>query len=328
MKKNIVVLSSLVLTLLLALSMTRAVKADINDGDGIWLGPTFSGFDDFYGASVIAYTEGATARVAVIVDRGGSGGASEINVTAVSVVFDWGGNYTLVLSPVFTVNDTISTAAFTVSFTVPSTSTASNMFLHTYTIYVKYNTTLGAAPPFTGGDNDFAVYSTAQASAQTLKQTADSYSEPSGGFTSHEARILWEKGDAELTKGDTSYMLGAFSSAATYYQNAITFYGQAYASETVFDQDYRESQINNTNAQADYYTGLSDYYSKQGDAAVKSANASMIQADAAVTEADAAVRQADAALTNAYGWMSIGIGWVLIGIGAIIYGLRKPKPTV
>jgi hypothetical protein len=326
MRKNIVVLSSLVLTLLLALATTGPVKADINNW--MWLQPAFDGFDDFYSANVIAYAEGTTARLSVVVDVDGSA-SNEINVTAVSVVFDWGGNYTLVPSPAFTINSTagqISQAAFTVSFTVPSVSTASNMFLHAYTIYVKYNTTAGARPPFTDSDSNFAVYSTTQTEAQNLKQTAEAYTQPTGGFSSVEARILWEKGDAELDKGDTAYMLGAFDNARTYYGDAITFYGQAYDAETTYSEDYRASQTAINTAQANYYDGLSDYYSRTGNATLTQADASMITANAAATEADAAVRQADAALTNAYGWMTFGVGWVLIGIGAIVYGLRKPKP--
>jgi len=326
MRKNAIVLSSIVLILLLAFSMTDPAQANINDW--MWLEPTFNGWDAFYSASVTAYSEDATAKLVVLVDRDGAPVMTQVNITAISVVFDWGGNYTLVPSSAFTLDDTVTQAAFTVTFTVPSTTTASNMFLHTYKIYVKYNTTGGAGTFPTGTGDSFAVYSATQAEAQTLKQTAEAYSQPTGGFSSAEAKILWAKGDAELDKGDTSYMLGAFDSAKTYYQNAITFYGQAYTAETTYSQDYRTSQTGINNAQANYYDGLADYYSKTGDAAVKQANASLTEANAAITEAEAALRQADAALTNAYGWMSIGVGWVLIGIGAIIYGLRKPKPTV
>jgi hypothetical protein len=248
-----------------------------------------------------------------------------VNITAVSVVFDWGGNYTLLVSPVYILNATIPLAAFTVSFTVPSTTVASNMFLHTFSIYVQYVTSSGPGtfPPSTGAS--FAVYSATQTDAQALKQTANSYSLPSGGFSSVEARILWQQGIAEVSKGDTSYMLGNFAGARIYYQNAINDYAQANAAETAYSQDYRESQTNQNNAYSNYYNAYASYSNKTAEAATTSANADIIQANAAMTQADAASKQADAALTNAYGWMAIGIGWILIGVGAIVYGLRRPK---
>lgn len=323
MKKFILAVLILMMSMLAMSSLTKQAHANINQWR--WLEPTFTGTDSFYNAFVTAYTEGTTAKVSVLVDRDGAPVITQVNITAVSVVFDWGGNYTLVASPVYVLDATIPQAAFTVSFTVPSTATASNMFLHAFSIYVKYVTSSGSGTfPVAGGDS-FAVYSATQADAQALKQTASSYSLPSGGFSSVEARILWEQGDAEVTKGDTSYMLGNFAGARAYYQSAINDYAQAYAAETAYSQDYRESQTNQNNAYSNYYNAYASYSNKTAEAAVTSANADTIQANAAVTQADAASKQADAALTNAYGWMAIGIGWILIGVGAIVYGLRRPK---
>lgn len=314
MKKFIFAVLILIVSMLAMSSLTNQAHADINQWR--WLEPTFTGTDSFYSASVTAYTEGSTAKVSVLVERAPL--ITQVNITAVSVVFDWGENYTLVVSPVYVLDATIPQAAFTVSFTVPPIAIASNMFLHTFSIYVKYVTTSGSGTfPVAGGDS-FAVYTTAQADAQALKQTASSYSLPIGGFSSVEARILWEQGGAEVTKGDTSYMLGNFAGAKTEYQNAINDYAQAYVAETAYSQDYRESQTSQNNAYADYYHASADYSNKTAEAALTSANA-------AVTQADAASKQADAALTNAYGWMAIGIGWILIGVGAIVYGLRRPK---
>lgn len=324
MKKFIMTVSVVALAMLVAFSLTGRVQANVIEWR--WLEPAFSGFDDFYRASVVAYTESSTAEVSVRVDRNGAP-VTEVNITGVSVVFDWGGNYTLVVNPVYVLNDTIPQAAFTVNFTVPLTTTASNMFLHTFSIYVKYVTNSGSATfPVSNGDS-FAVYSATQADAQALKQTASSYSLPTGGFSSVEARILWEQASAEVTKGNTSYMLGNFAGAKTAYQNAINDYAQAYAAETAYSQDYRESQTNQNNAYSNYYNAYAAYSNKTAEAAMTSANADAIQANASVTQADAALRQADAALTNAYGWMAIGIGWILIGVGVIVYGLRRPKLT-
>lgn len=323
MKKNLALSFSLVLAILLMLSAMRPVSASIV-GSPRWLQPTFSGSDSFYGTSVVAYVEGSTAMLGVTVDRSGSP-TPQVNITAVSVIFDWGGNYTLVLTAPYVLNDTITEAAFTVTFTVPSTTIASNLFLHTYRVIVNYVTSLGPSMFGTGLLDSFAVYSMTQAEAQASKQTADAYTEPTGGFSSNEARMLWARGNSETSRGNTAYMLGDFNGAKTYYQNAIDYFGQAYAAETAYSQDYRNAQTNASNAQANYYNALADAATKQADAAMKDADARTVEADAAATQADAALRQADAALTNAYGWMAFGIGWILIGVGAIVYGLRRPK---
>lgn len=322
MRKNIIALSSLVLALLLALSTMAPVNANINTA--MWLEPTFEGVDTFYDTFVIAYAEGATAKLAVTVDRDGAPVITQVNITAVSVVFDWGGNYTLALTSPYILNDTITQAAFTVTFTVPSSTIASNLFLHTYRVIVKYVTTSGANQFVTISDM-FAVYSTTQSDAQTQGQTANGYSGPVGGFESPEANILWEKGNAALSKGNIAYTQGNFAAAKTYYENAITLYEQAYTTET--SQDTRAAQTAQMLADANYRDALANATTTQANAATKQADASMIEANAATTQAEAALRQADAALTNAYGWMAFGFGWILIGIGAVIYGLRRPtKP--
>lgn len=289
--------------MLVVLSTMGSVHADINET--MWLQPTFQGSDSFYDATVTAYTEGSTAMLAVTVDRD-SAPASPINITAISVIFDWGGNYTMALATPFVLDDTITQASFTVTFTVPPTTEASNLFLHTYRVNVKYVTDSGPSMFTTVPPDFFAVYSTGQADAQTQGQTAKGYNKPAGlfdgGFESPQANILWEKGRAELGKGDAAYNQGNFVAAKTYYQNAVTLFEQAYTTET--SQDPRAPQANATTTQAD---------------------ASMITANAATTQAEAALRQADATLTNAYGWLAFGIGWILVGIGAIIYGLRRPK---
>ncbi len=317
----------IVLFLLMSILATLpfANKAHASIAKWRWLEPTFAGLDSFYSSVVTAYAEGTTAEVSILVDRIGAPNITQVNITSVSVVFDWGGNYTLTVNPVYILDAIVPQAAFTVSFAVPSTTDASNMFLHTFSIYVQYITSSGPGIfPASTGDS-FAIYSTTQADAQALTQTTSGYSLPSGGFSSVEARILWEQGIAEVTKGDTSYMLGNFAGARTGYQSAINDYAQAYVAETAYSQDYRESQTNQNNAYSNYYNAYANYSNKTAEAAMTSANADTIQANAALAQADAATRQADAALTNAYGWMAIGIGWILIGVGVIVYGLRRPK---
>lgn len=319
MRKKLVLLSSLVLTLLITLSVIGPTQANIDAV--MWLEPTFEGTDGFYGTSVTAYAEGATAKLGVHVDRD-MAGDSQVNITAISVVFDWGGNYTLVPTSQFMLNDTVTELAFTLIFTVPSTTVASNLFLHTYTVYVKYVTTLGIGT-FTSGPTDaFAVYSTIQAEAQALNQQVDAYP-TTWSFASTEADVLWEKGRNAAGSGDTYYSNGDFENAKANYQSALDLFSQAFDAEKAYQTAVSTAQ---STAISNYYNALANTAATEANASQTTANAALIEANAAMKEAETAAKTAEAALTNAYGWLSFGIGWILIGIGAIVYGLRKPKP--
>ena len=319
MRKNVIVLSGLVLAMLFALSSIGPVHGDINDW--MWLEPTFIGVDEFYGLSVTAYREGSTAKLGVIVDRDGAPMA-QVNITAVSVVFDWGGNYTLALTSPFVLDDTITRAAFTVTFTVPATTVASNLFLHIYRIYVKYVTTIGPNTFSTPPTDSFAVYSATQANAQALNQQVDAYPD-TWSFSSSEADALWEKGNNAAASGDAYYANGDFANAVASYQSALDFFNAAFEAEKTYQSAAQTAQ--NT-ALSNYYNAYANTVAIEANASKTRADASMIEANAAQTEANAALKQVDAALTNAYGWLAFGIGWILIGVGVIVYGLRKPKP--
>jgi len=331
MKKKIAMLCCLVLALGTSMSAVVPVKADITDW--MWLGPVFSGTEPFLGVNVVAYREGSTAQLAVVVDRSDPF-VNLLNVSAVIVNFDWGINYTstdVSLTNPVQLNANRTVASFTVAFTVPSTSVASNLIPHTYKMYVEYvNATTGpkrrvgtytTVPNFGWPDFApyFAVYSNDQADAQGLWQRADTYTEPTGNFSSAEARVLWEKGNAELSRGETAYLVGDFAGAKTNFQNAVNYYEQAYTAESIYSQDYRA-------AQTSYYDALANSANADALARAKQANATLDEAQAALKTADAAMVTADAALTNAYGWMAFGIGWILLGIGVIVYGFRRPKP--
>jgi hypothetical protein len=338
--KKVATVFFLALAVVLSISLIAPAQARVT---GLkWLSPIFNGNDPFLGVHVVAFRESSTASLVVAVDRTNPPlpDIELLNVSAVKVNFDWGINYTspdVSLDNPVQLNSNWTIAAFTITFTVPPVSVASNMIPHTYKVYVEYvNATTGPksvvgtfidSPNFPT-DPYFAVYSNDQADAELAKSNASTYTQPSGGFSSSEARILWAKGTVQLGNGDTAYLLGDFASAKGDYQNAVTFYEQAYTAEATYNQDYRNSETDMNTAQARYYDALSNASSVQADAAMKEAEATTTEANAATTQAQAALRQADAALTNAYGWMAFGIGWILIGIGVIIYGLRRPRPPV
>jgi hypothetical protein len=52
-----------------------------------WTQAAFEGYDSFYGATVVAYTAGATAMFEFRVNNDG---ATDLKITGASMVFDWG----------------------------------------------------------------------------------------------------------------------------------------------------------------------------------------------------------------------------------------------
>jgi len=326
MKKNLVLLSSMMLVILIAASWVQPAQALIEDW--MWLDPDFRGFDDFYGTDVIAYTEGSAATLAVTVDNIIPILPDILNVSAVIVGFDWGANYSsndVNMDSPYQLNSREPRRTFVVTFTVPSITVASNMFLHVYTIYVEYvNATTGPKQridTFVDTDDSFAVYSSDQGTAMAIRGAIDLYytSLYPYSFADVEAEILYNKGYAEFLRGDTAYSNGDFATAKARFQSASAFLDQAFAKESTRWAASEDAQIA-------YYNALANLTRIQAEAAMKEADARLTEASAAMTEADAALANADATLTNAYGWLAFGIGWILIGVGVIVYGLRKPKP--
>jgi len=325
MRKNGIVLSSLLLALMISMALISPVLAAITVSSPLWLSPLFKGADTFYGAGdITAYKTGSTAKLALTVDRND---VARANISAVKVWFDWGVNYTSTEvsedSPV-QLNSINPKRVFNIEFTAPATTVASNLFKHSYKIYIEQvNSTTGpkkiVATYTSATYSDFVVYSSDQADARDLNQKVDAYSEPTGGFTSAEAKVLWQKGIDEAGRGDTFYSVAEFANAKTSYQNAINLYESAYTAEESYAQDYRDSQTNYNNA-------LASSLNAQAKLNETLANAALIEANATAVQAQAAQASVDAALTNAYAWLSFGIGWILIGAGVIVYGLRKLKP--
>lgn len=327
MKKNLALLSSVMLAMLIVASSIRPAQALIENW--MWLDPDFRGFDDFYRTDVIAFNEGSTATLAVTVDNTVPVLPDVLNVSAVIVGFDWGVNYSssdVSIDDPYQLNSLEPRHTFVATFTVPAITVASNMFLHEYTIYVEYvNATSGPREiigTFVDTADFFAVYSSDQGTAMAMKEAIDLYYTTLYPyvFADVEAQILYNKGYAEFLRGETAYSNGDFAAAKTRFESASSFLDQAFGKESI-RSTVRED------AQTAYYSALANLTRIQADTAAKEANARLTEANATMTEADAALVNADANLTNAYGWLAFGLGWILIGVGAIIYGLRRPKPS-
>jgi len=270
-----------------------------------WLpGYVYRGYDPYYDPSnnypVIAYLNGTTANLKVPVYYDVSWMGPSANITAVSLVFDTG--YNITLSTV--VNATLyTTKYFDFSFTA-DTNTLSNLWAHTYTIYVDLQDNLGAKhddywqPTW----NNYYPYYKFVVYTQDQKDVMDSsreYNALVNGYYPNtvEARLLKQQAYSEATVAENSMQKGNFTESKAHYQQAISLIQQSIDSEGTRGGAIEDAQL----------------------------NATLTDASASMKQADAAMLQAQAVMNQGYGYVLLGLGGILIGIGVIAYGMRKPK---
>jgi hypothetical protein len=325
MKRIPAILIGVLLAVLASLCFSGTAQAQYISGTPTWVGTIIkNSYDYFYGTYVYAgYKTGSTALIAVSVYSDYYVGSPyytyrPINVSAVIVGFDWGVNYTSTDVSMTTPYQIpySQTHTFQISFTVPDTTVATNLALHSYQIYVELanataapNKKIYSAVEYSG--TGFADYSADQGDSMNLARQWSAYG--SLYFSTANASSLYKKAQIEEGLASNSYQSGSFTDSKTHYTNALSLVNQALTAEV--NRLTSTEDLSNANAKT------------TADASMVTANAAMVRANASATEADAAKTSADAALTNAYGWMAIGIGWILIGIGVIVYGLRRPKPA-
>ena len=293
MRKKPALLFSLVLATLISMSTLGSVEASVSSHN--WIGPTYRGLDDFYGATIVAYETGSEATLVVSVYNDWWPGVP-VNVSAVKVGFDWGINYSSTecseASPVQM--QWHESRVFTIAFTVPGTNVASNLVTHIYTIYVEHvNSTTGPkriVDTWTEDGSSFAVYSADQAETQKVYQELeawrDAYTTPI--YMPSEAKELWIKATVEENMADDAYEYGNFADAKTHYGNALNFTKEALTSEVDKTSSFEDALL-------DLIDSAGSYLSMQG-----------------------------------WGFIVIGIGFgigfLLMGIGVIVYLVRKSKP--
>jgi len=263
MKRKLAFLTTLLTSALILAAMIGSLGADIESQS--WLGTTYTGVDAFYGVgyTIYAYETGSNATLVVSVENTEG---KQINVSAVGVRFDWSESYNStdvsIDSPIVMDDNAIMT--FSVSFMVPSTSVASNRFLHGYTIYVEHvNSTtgpkeiVGTMTKSYTEDPDFAVYSENQADARELKQIISGIESDVPinplTFNSTAARLLVYKAKNETRIGDESYRRGDFAGAETHYNTALNLYNSAYATEETRGVKLDDLSIKETEARINNY---------------------------------------------------------------------------
>ena len=269
MRKKLSLMMVILPTLTLISSMfIGTAKADITSYS--WQGYTFNGTDPFYGAiyPIYAYETGSTATLIVRVenDYREAGIPKPINVSVVGVRFDWNDAYN---STECSLDNPVTLEpgefhTFAVSFSVPSTTKATNQYLHGYKIYVEHvNSTTAPKEVVEAWEEsqtqlpDFAVYSEDQADAQDLAQVLNALPDPEKlGFTSARANLLVLKAENETAYGDRLYMRGDFAGAENHSSAALSLYNEAFVAEEEYGVKLEDLDITLAEAQIEYFESL------------------------------------------------------------------------
>lgn len=195
-----------------------------------WQGFAYHGYDSFYGTTISGFTAGSTATLTLTVSNTF---ADYLNVTGAKVVFDWNGNYSgsySTSSPYRINGDAV--LPVTISFTVPATTTATNLVLHSYSWslnYTRSSTPTNHQQSFGFGDQ-FAVISSDQATALTSLQQIPSGAF-CGSFRTVEGSTLCQQSTQQLSLANNLYQAGDFANAKNDYQTALNDWNQAVSAD-------------------------------------------------------------------------------------------------
>jgi hypothetical protein len=291
MKKTRIVYVILCTLILFSAVTLRGTHASITNYN--WIGTMArNSYDDFYGEYVTGYEENTTANLVVNVYNDYFG--VQVNVSKVTVDFDWGANYTssdcssaepYAIKP-------YESHVFSITFTVPSVQMASNFVTHSYVIYVEHvnSTTVPneLVSSWTRNDDGFAVFSSDQADARNFRDQVNAYPSTSINgipiITAKARQLITQSGAAETLAGNY-YRQGDFTNAKKYYGDSLNNLQQAFSNDT----DTMSSIENSL-------------------AGLLNSGGSLL-------------------MFQGYAWFLIAIGFLLMGIGVLVYLIRKrPEP--
>ena len=284
MKKTRIVYVILCTLILFSAVTLRDAHASITNYN--WIDTmAHNSYDDFYGASVTGYEENTTAILVVNVYNDYHG--VQVNVSKVTVGFDWGVNYTSSIADPYAIQP-FESHVFTVTFTVPSVLMASNFVTHSYVIYVEHVNSTTENNEFvsawTRSDDGFVVFSTDQADARNFRDQVNAYPTTSINgipiLTAKARELIVQSGVAETLAGNY-YRQGDFANAKKYYGDSLNDLQQAFSNDTDV-----MSSIENSLA------GLLD------------SGGSLL-------------------MFQGYAWLLFAIGFLLMGIGVLVYLARK-----
>jgi hypothetical protein len=311
MKKIIATSLGLLLAILISALTIRPIHAGITPPI-TWIKPVrIPTPDPFLGTVSVAYIAGSTWIVNVRVTNDATNGTDPMDarVYRIAVWFDWNRFYNTTVNVLIKNGDTY---LFTVNGTMESTSIASNLFTHSYKVYVEYEITYQSGGgtvtqkktwgPSTG--SNFAVLSQQQYDSVRASLNYDEFEDEVDGYVDDyaESFSLYVQAEREAEMGDTSYLEGEFSSALLHYNTALDLLDQSWTKYTTIKAEDDSITLDKKQAELD---------------AMK-ANTTAILAHANAV--------ATATVINAVAFAFFGIGFIFFGIAAIFYA-RKPKPT-
>jgi hypothetical protein len=294
MKKAPIIFALLCTLILFSAVTLHSANASITNYN--WINTLLhNSYDEFYGTSVTGYEENTTANLVVNVYNDFFG--FQVNVSKVAVGFDWGINYTssdVSLDQPYAIPP-YQSHVFSVSFEIPSVLMASNFVTHSYIIYVEHvNSTTGnkgLVSFWTRSDDGFAVFSSDQANARSLRDQINAYPSTTSIngipiLTANARELIVQSGIAE-TMASNYYGQGDFTNAKNYYADSLNDLQQAFSNDTDMMSSIESSLANLLNS---------------------GGNLLMFQG---------------------YAWLLIAIGFLLMGVGVLVYLVRKrPEQTM
>jgi len=323
-----ILLAVLLCTLAATLTCTsiRPAKAWIDTVN--WIGE-YHYYDPYWGAfNLRTFEEGTTAQLAV---RVYNNWGYDLNVSAVIVYMDWNLNYssTQVSDTNPSVMPPVTYRTFLITFTVPDVTTASNLYSHSYTVYVNYVNATGHTHNFgvpSTYSSGFYVYSNEQKECMRLydelQAMFDTYG-ASPGFDSNEAYVMWREGYMLQQLAYNAHKYGAFTDAMNYYDDALDKMNTALGTEADYDLEWEQYGDANDREWDAIYMAEEQAYVLNMEA---EANATIMEAEAIATNASARTTLAQAALTQSYAWIVFGIGFIVFGIAAVVWANKRSRP--
>lgn len=268
-----------------------------------WVEPAFKGYDAYYGSTITGYLEGTNWTITMSWINA-EYPPHQLNVSAIRIYFDWGKNYTHTFSsPVAVKSGNVQTIS--ISDVTPSVSEASELWRHSYSIYIHHvNATAGPlkemGSEYMTGGSDFAVLSTDHLACLNIWMKYATFMPFDSGAQAvtptipniTAVQLNMTKASQEFQIGGSIFEAGVFSTAKSHLQLGESYYNSALASWLDKGTAIEDADLAQTKSETNYNNALSS-----------------------------------SAMINACGWLFFGLGWTFIGLGIIIYGLRKPKAT-
>ena len=205
----------LILTLLATFALVPVIRpASAGVEWWRWVSPVYEGHDDYLDANVVAYSGGSTAKILINI-------YNHLGVDAewqVMVHMSWATSNVS--------SDEVDIAAgkyhaFELSIPIPATTTASNLYPHSYKIFYEYNYGSTINDVLAYSASNFAVYDADQAQIVDLRRELNAY--PFYSPLMSKPKELFVKAGLEESIASLMYQKGDFASSKTHYQNALNY---------------------------------------------------------------------------------------------------------